>query len=248
MDSSKHRWVKHNCSDGEKNNVYMNQGEGFEVMFDNQSIFTFTGLPAAMVMYDNDSGFDGFNYSIDAARLGLSVNGTGDVEIKWYEPMCMAPGDWYEVYFSYERDGFFGTINNDYFPVSPPINYGNNITNHNGIQADNPGMRIYYLVVPYKSGGIRGSSSYSIGIWTEDYLAQYDTIGLPLKLKAEHSADWYCDHINNSVGINYLNQGQQRWEWHSTIMPSGAFDPMVEMTKGYQLSTGDDSYYTYVGE
>jgi hypothetical protein len=103
------------------------------------------------------------------------------------------------------------------------------------------------MVVPYNSSGLRGASSYSIGIWTEEYIAGYDTFGIPLKLSVDHSADWYCDNIQDSVGINYFIISQQRWGWHSTLMPEGAFDPMIVMGEGYQVSSSNTTKFIFVG-
>jgi hypothetical protein len=101
--------------------------------------------------------------------------------------------------------------------------------------------------VPFNSSGIRGSSTYSIGIWTEEYLNQYDTIGIPLKLSVYHTADWYRDNIPNTVGINYYIHSEQRWSWHSTRMPEGAYEVMLEITEGYQISTSGPTKFTFIG-
>jgi hypothetical protein len=103
------------------------------------------------------------------------------------------------------------------------------------------------MVVPFNNGGVRGSSTYSIGIWTEEYLVQYDTVGIPLKLKGDQTTDWYCSNINHTVGINYFNISEQRWCWHSTRMPAGAYDPFIEMTNGYQISTSNATKFIFIG-
>jgi hypothetical protein len=103
------------------------------------------------------------------------------------------------------------------------------------------------MVVPFNASGVRGASTYSIGVWTEEYLSQYDTFGIPLKLGNYQTADWYCDNIPDTVGINYYIYSEQRWGWHSTRMPAGAFDPVLEMTKGYQISTSGPTKFTFIG-
>jgi hypothetical protein len=103
------------------------------------------------------------------------------------------------------------------------------------------------MVVPFNATGVRGSSTYSIGVWTEEYLAQYDTIGIPLKLTLDETADWYCDNIQNTVGINYHIHNEHRWCWHSTRMPAGAFDPILVMTEGYQISNTGPTKFTFIG-
>ncbi|MEE9152440.1 MAG: hypothetical protein V3U20_11510, partial [Thermoplasmata archaeon] len=61
------------------------------------------------------------------------------------------------------------------------------------------------------------------------------------------TADWYCDNIPDTVGINYFIYYQQRWGWHSTRMPAGAYDPILEMTEGYQISTSGPTKFTFIG-
>jgi hypothetical protein len=103
------------------------------------------------------------------------------------------------------------------------------------------------MVVPFNAIGIRGASTYSIGIWTEEYLQGYDTFGIPLKLDSNQTADWYCDNIPDTVGINYYIHSEQWWSWHSTRMPAGAYDPILEMTEGYQISTSNFTKFTFIG-
>jgi len=154
---------------------------------------------------------------------------------------------WYGVYYSNKRDGFFGTFNVSYFLVCPSVIFGNNTVTHINALANKSGARLYYMVVPFNAIGIRGASTYSIGIWTEEYLQGYDTFGLPLKLETNQTADWYCDNIPDTVGINYYIYSQQRWAWHSTRMPAGAYDPILEMTEGYQISTSNTTKFTFIG-
>lgn len=245
MNPITHLWIKH--GEGEENDAQLEVGRGYVVTFDSQTIYTFCGLPVAMISYDDDSGFSGFDHVTEAASLCVFVEPNGDVNLTWQEPVCMGFGDWYEVYYSNTRDGFFGTPNEDYFPVCPPVSFGSNAITHKGILAINPGSRLYYMVVPFNASGIRGSSTYSIGIWTEEYLPQYDTVGIPLKLSSSKTADWFCDNIPYTVGINYYINGKNRWFWHSTRMPSGSYDIVLVMTEGYQISTSGSTKFTFIG-
>jgi parallel beta-helix repeat protein len=240
-----HKWMKH--GDGGVNDTQMKLGEGYEVKFDSQINYSFTGMPGAMINYDSDTGFLGFDPATEAKNLTVSVEPNGNVTLTWEEPASMNPGDCYEVYYSNTRDGFFGTFNVSYFLVCPPVYFGNNTTPHNGALANKPGTHLYYMVVPFNASGIRGASTYSIGIWTEEYIQGYDTFGIPLKLVTNQTADWYCDNIPDAVGINYYIYSQQRWAWHSTRMPAEAYDPILEMTEGYQISTSNTTKFTFIG-
>ncbi|UCE74883.1 MAG: hypothetical protein JSV56_04060 [Methanomassiliicoccales archaeon] len=245
MDSGNHIWVKH--GDGSVNDGPMRLGEGYEVKFAHQTNYTFCGMPAAMISYSDGSGFLGFDSDSEAKSLKVEVDSGGNVNLSWKEPASMGSGDRYEVYYSNSRDGFFGTLGEHYFYVCSPIDFGTNFTTHNGALANNPRTRLYYMVVPFNSKGIKGASTYSIGIWTEKYLVQYDTFGIPLKLNDDQTADWYCSSINHTVGINYFNISEQRWCWHSTRMPAGAYDPVIEMTNGYQISTSNATKFIFIG-
>jgi hypothetical protein len=245
MDPVNHIWKKH--GGGSVNDTQLEVGKGYEVSFDSFINYTFTGMPSAMISYDDDSGFVGFISSSEAKNLTASVNVNGDVTLTWQQPASMSSDDWYEVYYSNTRDGFFGTFGVHYDILGPIINYGIPFKTFTGLGANDPGARLYFIVVPFNVSGIRGSSTYSIGIWTEEYLVGYDTIGIPLKQSTYKTADWYCDNIPDTVGINYYIYNQQRWGWHSTRMPKGAFDPMLEMTAGYQISTLGPTKFTFIG-
>ncbi|UCE37259.1 MAG: right-handed parallel beta-helix repeat-containing protein [Thermoplasmata archaeon] len=248
MSPDQHTWRQHNFDDGINNNTQMILGEGYEVKLSNQTVFTFTGLPGAMISYYGNGGFLGFDPTTEADCLEVTIQENGDVNLTWEEPGSMGPGDYYyEIYFSNKRDGFFGYVDFDYSQVCSPVGFGTNNVTHVGAQANDPGKRLYYMVVPFNAMGIRGTSTYSIGIWTEEYLSQYDTMGIPLKLDVNHTADWYCDNIPNTVGINYFNYNGQRWAWHATRMLVGAYDTVLEMTEGYQISTSDTTEFTFIG-
>lgn len=94
---------------------------------------------------------------------------------------------------------------------------------------------------------IEGSSTYSVGLVTHEFPKGMSTFGIPLKIYVEESVDWYLDRTPDSVGINYYDQKAQRWNWHSEMMPPGAFDTNVVMTEGYQLSTSNATKYTFIG-
>jgi hypothetical protein len=245
MEPGNHVWMKH--GDGSVNDGFMRLGEGYEINFPTQTYYTFCGMPGAMISYDDDSGFLGFDYESDAKNLSVLIDGLGYVHLSWETPSNMGAGDWYEVYYSHNRDGFFGILGVDYFYACPNVNFGSILATHIGAKADVPGARLYYMVVPFNADDVRGAGTYSIGIWTEEYLAQYDTMGIPLKTGQDQGVDWYCDKIPDTVGINFIHPNNGMWFWHSKTMPRGAFDTMVEMTEGYQISTSAATKYTFIG-
>jgi len=104
----------------------------------------------------------------------------------------------------------------------------------------------YYMVVPLNSGGIEGSSTYSVGVASISYKDGHNAMGLPLKPSGLWTLDYYCDNILTATGIAYMTMGL--WKFHSTEMMAGVYDPFMEQGEGYQLSLdGVSSRYTYVG-
>jgi outer membrane protein assembly factor BamB len=242
MNTTTHKWMQHNFGDGNTNNTQMKLGEGYEVKFNNQTNYTFTGMPGAMIMYDDDNGFLGFEFDSDAKNLTAKVDSVaGNVTLTWDQPSTMDGDDSYEVYRSTTRDGFdTGTT-----VLLDTLPYGNETYDDPGVILS-PGQ-YYYMIIPVNETGFRGSSTYSIGIWTEEYLFGYDTIGIPLKIISNATADWYCNNIPETVGINYYIHIQQRWGWHSTRMPEGAFDVDVVRAEGYQISTSNTTKFIFIG-
>ncbi|UCE37260.1 MAG: right-handed parallel beta-helix repeat-containing protein [Thermoplasmata archaeon] len=239
-------WRQHNFGDSALNNTEMKLGEAYEIKFSQQSKHTFTGLPGAMILYDDDIGFSGFDPDTDAQSLNISIESDGDVRLSWQAPTGMGTGDYYLVYCSNTRDGFFGDLNSG-FSIVDSVGFGINTAMHEGARANDPGTRLYYMVLPVNATRVMGAGTYSVGIWTEKYLSQYDTIGIPLKLENNQTVDWYCDNIPDTVGINYFDHNGQRWAWHATRMPEGTYDTVLEMTEGYQISTSDTTKYIFIG-
>jgi hypothetical protein len=248
MDPVTHIWNIHNVGDGNLNNTDMIVGEGYEVHFSASADYTFTGLPGAMIKYDNTT-FSGFNWNSDAKSLTAGVDElSGDVILNWVRPSGMNVGvDYYYVYYSGTRDGFWGLLGVDYHILgSGAILTGAETVIHFG--AAQAGTQFYYMILPVRANDLQiGASTYSLGVWTEEYLPQYDSFGIPLKMSATYTTDWYCENIPDSIGMNYYIYSGQRWGWHSTRMPAGAYDPNVLMAEGYQISTIGSTKYSFVG-
>jgi hypothetical protein len=216
-------------------------GKGYEVEFMSPTKYSFLGMPGSMIRY-NSGSFVGFDYSIEADSLKAVVPNpvTGDITLYWTRPSDLNVVN-YNVYRSTTRNGFDDGLATllDTIPVGTETytDFGAAISEG----------QYYYIIVPLNITNVEGASTYSIGIWTEEFLSQYDTFGIPLKMKENHTADWYCAEIPDSVGINYFNISLQLWFWHSTRMPKGAFDPILVMTEGYQISTSNTTKFTFIG-
>ncbi|UCE74351.1 MAG: hypothetical protein JSV56_01235, partial [Methanomassiliicoccales archaeon] len=240
MDPVNHIWMKH--GDGGVNDTQMEVGKGYEVAFDTTTNYTFTGMPGAMIIYDDDTGFLGFDHASEAKNLTATVDPlTGNVTLNWPQPSSMDIDDQYHVLRSFTRDGFW---KGNYVQLATlPFDMTSYTDNGNATA----GTQYYYMIVPVNETGVEGASTYSLGVWTASYSEQYDTIGLPLKIGSNDTADWYSDNIPNTVGINYYIVNNQRWGWHSVRMSEGAFDPILEMTYGYQISTSSGTKFTFIG-
>jgi hypothetical protein len=242
MDPMTHVWNKH--GDGGVNDTQLEVGKGYEVRFGSPTKYTFMGMPGAMIRY-NTGSFLGFDYNSDAKSVSAAVNPiSGDVTITWSATSDLSTVQ-YHVYYSTTRDGFHGTRGVDYILLAMTP-FGTEIAVHPNAVLPAIHTQFYYMVIPLNATDAEGATTYSIGVWTAIYLAEYDTMGVPLLLTSYPTADWYCD-ADNVVGINYFIDSNQRWSWHSERMPQGAFDPQLLMAEGYQISTSNITRYTFIG-
>jgi uncharacterized protein YegL len=249
MDPVNHTWVKHDKGTS-VNNAEIVVGSGYEVFLSLRNAkYTFLGMPGAMIRY-NTKPFVGFDYSSDAKSLTALVDSvSGDVTLTWPSPSGMDSDDFYHVYYSTTRDGFNGFEGIDYHLLPRPydiisVNDARIAVHVNAVSLYN---EIYYMVIPVNENNVKGASTYSIGVWTKNYLKEYDTIGIPLILDSYPTLDWYCDNMDDVIGINYYINAELRWGWHKTEMPQGAYDPVLDITYGYQLSTNSANKYTFIG-
>jgi hypothetical protein len=239
MDPVTHDWMIHG-------GIYVNDttlevGRGYEVEFASPTKYTFLGMPGSHILY-RSGPFMGFDYSTEADSLDADVPNpiSGDVVLTWTQPNDLNVVN-YDVYRSTTRDGF------DDGSAILIANLPRGIETYIDFGAAASEGQYYYMIVPLNSTNAEGASTYSIGVWTEEFLSQYDTIGIPLILDTFETADWYCDQIDNVVGINYYMDSVVGWGWHSTRMPQGAYDPVLLMTEGYQISTSNTTKFTFIG-
>jgi hypothetical protein len=246
MDSTTHNWE-------DVLDLEIVVGDAYELDAANQMTYTWVGLPGSHIKYDerNYLGFDTTPGSGDADSIQAAVDPVSeDITITWSQPLGMAPGiDTYNVFYSNSRTGFFGVPGVDYFlvsgaPMVAPVGLTASIVDFG---AASPGSEKYYFVEPIDGVLGVGSPSYSIGVWTKDIDAGYDTFALPLIPDATDTVDWYCDAVDNAWGMNYHNVSAQRWMWHKSMMPVGIYDVDMVMGTGYQISTTAATKYSFVG-
>jgi hypothetical protein len=204
-------------------------GKGYVAEFSKPSRYVFTGEPAAMVIYQDGFGFD------HASRnsISASIDANGNITVSW---MPIPGADSYRILKTTFRNGFHTGNCQSFNVTSPPfMDIG---------AAGVPGG-IYYMVVPYNATLGDGSSTYSIGVITEEYNGN-EMFGLPLKpIWGDRSTDWYADQIPNALGIVYLESGE--WKAHFEEFPEGVYDTIVERARGYELSVYESSLFSYIG-
>jgi hypothetical protein len=247
MDDVTNRWVKHNLGDGNVNNPLLEVSKGYEVEFTDQAKYTFCGMPGAMILfYDSTYGFNANPVNGDAQELTVSVDSASNtVMLIWPQPANMTSSDIFHVLRSTTRDGFWGNLGVDY-ELLTTLAYDELIYPDVGVATE--WTQYYYMIVPLnQSSGKFGTSCYSLGVWTAGFNGHYDTFSLPLKPDSLKNMDWFCDEIEHTVGMNYFDFQFQEWSWHSTRMPASAFDPLIEMGLGYQISTSFPTRFSFIG-
>ena len=193
MDPTGH-WITHlETMDEGTRDTPIEMGRGYEIFLTPQTFFTFNGYPASMIRFQEGLG-DTINY-----RTGLSAQTIGsDVILNWY-PATGATQ--YRIFRSEKRNGLHDS------PLQPVDTVPAIQTTWTDLGVLSGEGERYYIVIPVDSLGELGSGTYGVGVFTKEYLSGSDTFALPLKPLEGHSLDWYCDYIQNVVGIaSMLNE------------------------------------------
>ncbi|UCE37779.1 MAG: hypothetical protein JSW00_00600 [Thermoplasmata archaeon] len=226
-------WVEHRTIDalGERD-ADVEIGKGYEI-YTGDCYFTFCGSPAANIRYLEDQLPQPENFDLEVDQE------TGVVTLTW-DHVNTSDLDRYLIYKTSSRLGLrdlslfeydFTTFNTWIDPT--PISEGE--------------KWFYAISAQNASSTVGYNTTYSIGVTLISWNKGYDSFGLPNKPFSINSIDWYCDEISDNLGMNYFINSEQRWNWHKTIMPKGAYDTDVVMSEGYQISTTDNTKYSFVG-
>jgi len=213
-------------------------GRGYLAVSSGTGRFTFTGLPGAMI---GQCGYPpcpyaGFDPMGGARLLSASVIGD-DISLRWPAPPGFALGDRYEVRAARAPAGVLGDPGVDYTAFTVAASgFPQDAYFHNG--ALSTGGPWYYLVVPLKYGAWRGSSTYSLGVWTETLVPGYQAIGLPLvPWKAGlpirlNASDLISSEI---MGVQWFHSSRQDWVAHAGWMAAGTYDTSFTMIMAVQV-------------
>jgi hypothetical protein len=208
-------------------------GEGYVVEMPLAGSYEFTGEPAAMVKYEEGFGFD----DVTRDSLGASVDGSGNVNLAW---TAVLGADYY-ILRSNVRNGFFTSsyvVLNGGLPVVGP--------SYTDLGAASAVGENYYLIVPRDiNSGINGSSTYGIGVITNEFNGN-EMFGLPVKpIWGAMYADWYVDQIPFALGIVFMENGM--WKAHFKEFPEGVYDTIIRQGSGYEVSVYTTSLYSFIG-
>jgi hypothetical protein len=240
-----HEWRKHDFDDGSSQDSDVVVGEGYEICINDTASpdnnFTFCGRPGAHIRYIE-------NELPAPTNFRVNVINNYDIQLTW-DPV--SGSDHYIIYRSSAREG----LNNQSLLFWWETNYydpNNTIfidKNAALLGSFDEVVQWYYMVVAVSDPNIHAgfNGTYSIGVWTQKYLVECDTLGLPLKQNCTINIDWMCDAAPDIWGMNYYNISEQRWIWHKTIMPMGAYDTEIIMAEGYQISTTANTKYSFIG-
>ncbi|TET90324.1 MAG: VWA domain-containing protein [Methanomassiliicoccales archaeon] len=226
------QWVRHWKGGLIRKPGPLTMGEGFGIYLSAPSDFTFVGSPASMIKYQ-----EGLGSSI-TFRKGLTVlTDQDDAHLYW---RATAGATNYSIYRATDRMAFHQQV------LNPLVTLDAGITDWVDSGAIAGPSEWYYMVVPVSSGGQEGGSTYSVGVVTVLYEPGTDDMALPLKPSGMWTLDYYCENMDNVVGIVFMIKGQ--WRLHAREMPTGVYDPFIEQAEGYQiLIEGTPSRYTYIG-
>jgi hypothetical protein len=231
MDSNG-RWVTHDMGMGAGvNDAVVRMGEAYEVYLTAPANYSFFGSPGSMIRYHEGFGDSLTNrYSLTASVM------TDDVVLSW-DPVQGA--DYYLIYRANSRNSL---------KITEPIH----VARHPTVGWIDSGILLldgeyYYILVPMDVMGEIGSSSYSTGVFRRTFTWGISTFALTLEVEEEMTLSSLCAQIPSVVGMTYLTTGV--WKFHAREMPIGVYDPIVQMSHGYQISSSGplSSTYTFVG-
>lgn len=231
----------------------LKMGEGYLVNLSGPVSYTFVGLPASMISYEDSPPLWYAGFGQDHAREIWATPFGDDVLISWVQPPgMMSIRDSYKVYCSPTRDGFFGVEGHDYFllngaPVPAPFQPIANAY-HAGALATS--RQWYYMVVPRMNSSREGSSSYSIGVFEVDLGVGYSAIGMPLSPYVNGTFMRYNVSALSSpeiLGVQWLDPLRNDWVAHAGWMPAGMYDTDFTMVMAVQVSTSAPTGIAFTG-
>lgn len=227
-------------------------GEGYVATFFSSTMFTFTGLPGAMIDYAEwpPYALAGFDPATTAKTITATVQ-KDDVIIEWNRiPGFGSPNEVYEVYYASESWKLRGSPWTDYRLLATVSARGSGTASavHDGALLAGP--RWSYFVVPVRDGYWRGSSTYSVSINSVALMPGCAAIGLPLQPYSNGTSLSILVSslaVANVSGVQWYDPVRGDWIAHAAWMPPGMYDVPLEMIMAVQVSASNPTRIVFAG-
>ncbi len=233
-------------------NRSLRPGEGYVATLPAPALFTFVGLPGAMIDYARWPPYPlaGFDRATTARNLTATVSGD-DVRLTWTEiPGFGLANETYEVYVADAPSKLFGRPFTDVrlLATVPATGAGSASTVHVGALAAGPEW--FYLVVPVQDGRSRGPSTYSVGVSAVSLGAGYGAVGLPLRPYA--NGTYLSPPVSslaapNVSGLVWFDPARGDWVAHAAWMPPGTYDAPFTMVMAVQIDVSTPMRIVFAG-
>jgi parallel beta-helix repeat protein len=227
-------------------------GEGYVTTLSTPTMFTFTGLPGAMIDYAEwpPYALAGFDPATTARSIAATVQGD-DVLVEWSRiPGFGLPSETYEVYYATMPWKLRGSPWTDYRLLTTVSAQGSGTASVVHTHALLAGSRWSYFVVPVRDGHWRGSSTYSVSVNSIAWGPGYAAVGLPLR---PYSNGTYLSPLASSLavanisGVQWYDTVRVDWTAHAAWMPPGTYDVPLEMVMAVQVCALNPTRIVFTG-
>lgn len=215
------RWVmrKPHQNEGVKDTA-AKFGSGYELMFKAESNFTVCGAPGSMIKFK-----EGLGEAVSWARSLSATHGNGEVTLSWDQ----LPGATeYDVLKAEERGGLHNLT------MLPVVTVPGSVIGWTDTNPFEKSSSAYYMVIAVNSSGVRGSSTYSVGLETVHLESGIHSVGLMLQQIKQMDLYDSCNFYPGIEGIAYVVSGV--WKFHSWAMSHNAYNTDMNQGNGYQVS------------
>jgi predicted GH43/DUF377 family glycosyl hydrolase len=215
------RWVMHESqyAEGVKDTT-AGFGAGYELRFDSQSNFTVCGTPGSMIKFK-----EGLGESVSWARSLSATHVSGEVTLSWDQLPGAAE---YDILKAEERMGLHNLT------MLPVVTVHGSVTSWVDMSPFEYSSSVYYMVVPVNSSGVRGSSTYSVGVERTPFENGIHSMGLTLDPIEQVDLVRLCGDNSGIEGIAFVTSNV--WKFHAWAMPQNSYNTVLEQSTGYQVS------------
>jgi hypothetical protein len=220
------RWVVHESqhTEGVRDTI-ARFGTGYELHFDAESNFTLCGTPGSMIKFK-----EGLGESVSWAQSLSASHVIGEVTLRWNQLPGAAE---YDVFKAEERVGLHNLT------MLPAVTVHGSVTSWVDTGPFENSSSAYYMVVPVNSSGVRGSSTYSVGVERTPFDSGIHSMGLTLDPIEQTDLVSLCGDNSGIEGIAFVTSNV--WKFHAWAMPQNSYNTVLEQSNGYQVSVRSHS-------